>query len=773
MPRRGRPTLVRGRGRGRPTGPRPAADRGREPHAGRRGGAARAVPDGRTGAPRRDHRAARVGQVDPRRRAHRRGPRGRADGGGHRGGSVESDHRWRAARRPGADAGLRRRSRRVHPLDGVARARRRAGLDLDGGRRRPRRRRVRPRSSSRRSGPGRARSRSRPPPTRRSSSRRPRWATRSRRSRPACSRWPTSSWSTRATSRAPSGRRPSCARCWSPSAPRGTSAGDGRPARPRPKRPEVLITTAATGDGVPELLAALDRHRAAGRVGASAAARLARAEAQVWAIVADRLRARLGDAGARSHDGGRPGRGRGASPRSVRGGRPAARALGTETLIREPAGGHGDARHPARYHPFHARHDRAGVRRGRGTHGSRHRPGPRRDRAAGHAVRAGPGPRRGRPRADRGQPGSVGRQGPPDRRRARRDARPDRGHRRHRRVAGADLVIEAVFEDIAVKTALWRELDELAPAHADLRLEHLVDRHPPAGRGGRRSSVASGSSGCTSSAPCRSCRSSSSSAAATRATRRSTPSATLAASLGKQVIVSTDRPGFIVNRILMPFLAEAMRAFEEGIGSAEDIDAGARVGLNHPMGPLELADFIGLDVCLGIMRVLDDGLGGDRFRPPRSPDRARRGRQSRPEDRPGLLHLPAAGARGGRTVTGGLTEEERLLQATARDFATRELAPGADRARRGRAIRPLAVHEDGRARAHRGAAPRIGRRGRLLVPRLDARDGGARRGRHGDRGLAVGPHPVAVPGRDLGHPRAARALAAGDAQPARRSARSP
>jgi 3-hydroxybutyryl-CoA dehydrogenase len=60
-----------------------------------------------------------------------------------------------------------------------------------------------------------------------------------------------------------------------------------------------------------------------------------------------------------------------------------------------------------------------------------------------------------------------------------------------------------------------------------------------------------------------------------------------------------------------------MRAYEEGIGTAEDIDAGAKIGLNHPMGPLELADFIGLDVVLGIMRVLDDGIGGDRFRPPR------------------------------------------------------------------------------------------------------------------------------------------------------------
>jgi 3-hydroxybutyryl-CoA dehydrogenase len=90
----------------------------------------------------------------------------------------------------------------------------------------------------------------------------------------------------------------------------------------------------------------------------------------------------------------------------------------------------------------------------------------------------------------------------------------------------------------------------------------------------------------------------------------------LAGDLGKQIIVSADRPGFIVNRILMPFLAESMRAFEEGTGSADDIDTGARVGLNHPMGPLALADFIGLDVCLGIMGVLHDGLRDERFAPP-------------------------------------------------------------------------------------------------------------------------------------------------------------
>jgi 3-hydroxybutyryl-CoA dehydrogenase len=60
-----------------------------------------------------------------------------------------------------------------------------------------------------------------------------------------------------------------------------------------------------------------------------------------------------------------------------------------------------------------------------------------------------------------------------------------------------------------------------------------------------------------------------------------------------------------------------MRALEQGVGTAEDIDTGARIGLNHPMGPLELADFIGLDVVLGIMRVLEDGLGLEHMRPPR------------------------------------------------------------------------------------------------------------------------------------------------------------
>jgi 3-hydroxybutyryl-CoA dehydrogenase len=87
-----------------------------------------------------------------------------------------------------------------------------------------------------------------------------------------------------------------------------------------------------------------------------------------------------------------------------------------------------------------------------------------------------------------------------------------------------------------------------------------------------------------------------------------------AAELGKEVIESRDLPGFLVNRMLGPFINEAVFAYMEGTGSAEDIDAGARLGLNHPMGPLELSDFIGNDVMLGVMDVLYRGFGDPKFR---------------------------------------------------------------------------------------------------------------------------------------------------------------
>ena len=89
----------------------------------------------------------------------------------------------------------------------------------------------------------------------------------------------------------------------------------------------------------------------------------------------------------------------------------------------------------------------------------------------------------------------------------------------------------------------------------------------------------------------------------------------LSLKLGKTVIVSRDRPGFIVNRMLIPFLNEACFTLQEGVGTAEDIDAGARLGLNHPMGPLELADLIGLDTVLAIAEVLHRDIGDDKYRP--------------------------------------------------------------------------------------------------------------------------------------------------------------
>ena len=180
---------------------------------------------------------------------------------------------------------------------------------------------------------------------------------------------------------------------------------------------------------------------------------------------------------------------------------------------------------------------------------------------------------------------------------------------------GVDLVVEAVFEDEKVKRDLFQRLDAAAPREAifasntssisitrlasavkEPRRQRFIGMHffSPVPVMPLVELIRGADTG-----------------DATEAYVRE-----LSAELGKQVIVSRDRPGFIVNRMVMPFLAEAMHAYEEGLATAEDIDTGARVGLNHPMGPLELADFIGLDVCLHIMEVLHDGFGLPHFAPP-------------------------------------------------------------------------------------------------------------------------------------------------------------
>jgi 3-hydroxybutyryl-CoA dehydrogenase len=87
------------------------------------------------------------------------------------------------------------------------------------------------------------------------------------------------------------------------------------------------------------------------------------------------------------------------------------------------------------------------------------------------------------------------------------------------------------------------------------------------------------------------------------------------AKLGKTITVAEDFPAFIVNRVLLPMINEAIYTLYEGVGSVEAIDTAMRLGANHPMGPLQLADFIGLDVCLSVMQVLHDGLADSKYRP--------------------------------------------------------------------------------------------------------------------------------------------------------------
>ena len=89
----------------------------------------------------------------------------------------------------------------------------------------------------------------------------------------------------------------------------------------------------------------------------------------------------------------------------------------------------------------------------------------------------------------------------------------------------------------------------------------------------------------------------------------------LCVALGKIAVEAADYPGFIANRILMPMLNEAIFAVMEGVGTPEAIDTVMKLGMNHPMGPLALADFIGLDVCLAILNVLHDGFGDPKYRP--------------------------------------------------------------------------------------------------------------------------------------------------------------
>jgi 3-hydroxybutyryl-CoA dehydrogenase len=179
-------------------------------------------------------------------------------------------------------------------------------------------------------------------------------------------------------------------------------------------------------------------------------------------------------------------------------------------------------------------------------------------------------------------------------------------------IAGADFVVEAIVEDVAAKRDLFARLDAVAAPAAILS--------------SNTSSISITTLG----------------AATTRPDRvlgmhfmnpvplmtlvelirgqATSPesmqiASALCATLGKTAVEAADYPGFIANRILMPMINEAVYALMEGVGTPEAIDTVMKLGMNHPMGPLTLADFIGLDVCLAILEVLHDGLGDPKYRP--------------------------------------------------------------------------------------------------------------------------------------------------------------
>ena len=179
-------------------------------------------------------------------------------------------------------------------------------------------------------------------------------------------------------------------------------------------------------------------------------------------------------------------------------------------------------------------------------------------------------------------------------------------------IVPADLMIEAVVEDRAVKEAIFREADSVLPAEAILA--------------SNTSSIPIASLAAATSRPDRVIGMhffnpvpvmALVEVVSTKETSPETKAAVveLAQELGKTPAEANDFPGFVSNRILLPFINEAVWALHEGVAEPEAIDTIAKLGFNHPMGPLALADLIGLDTCVAILEVLREGLGDERYEP--------------------------------------------------------------------------------------------------------------------------------------------------------------
>ena len=179
-------------------------------------------------------------------------------------------------------------------------------------------------------------------------------------------------------------------------------------------------------------------------------------------------------------------------------------------------------------------------------------------------------------------------------------------------VSGADLVVEAATENRDLKFRIFADMDAHAPEHAILATNtSSISITEIAARTKRPGQVIG--MHFMNPVPVMKLVEIIRGLATTDETTRTTVA--LAERLGKTVAEAQDYPGFVANRILMPMINEAVFCLMEGVAEAEAIDTVMKLGMNHPMGPLALADLIGLDTCLAIMEVLHSGLGDDKYRP--------------------------------------------------------------------------------------------------------------------------------------------------------------
>ncbi len=178
--------------------------------------------------------------------------------------------------------------------------------------------------------------------------------------------------------------------------------------------------------------------------------------------------------------------------------------------------------------------------------------------------------------------------------------------------AEADLVIEAAVENMEIKTGIFKQLDEITPPHTILASNTSSLPITEIGAVTNRPEKVIGMH-FMNPVPVMKLVEIIRGLATTDEVYETVE--TVAKTLNKVPVEVNDAPGFVANRILLPMINEAIFALQEGIATKEGIDEVMKLGMNHPMGPLTLADFIGLDTCLSIMEILHEGLGEDKYRP--------------------------------------------------------------------------------------------------------------------------------------------------------------